>query len=223
MKYARLGIQLAIILALTLGYWKFIQRGIVPPPAAFTAFFEDSRDFDQEQFHILPDYEGFLNSEQSLAVIIDSSQKDVNEISILVEKSKQRLTVYHSGKPVKSYPVVFGENPQGDKLQQGDQKTPEGLFKIRDLYPHETWSKFLWLDYPTTTSWKKHLKAKQQGNISWWDGIGGEIGIHGVPVNGDALIDQGINWTLGCVSLKNSDVDEIYPVVKVGTIVEIVP
>jgi lipoprotein-anchoring transpeptidase ErfK/SrfK len=47
--------------------------------------------------------------------------------------------------------------------------------------------------------------------------IGGEIGIHGVPEGFDKLIDLKFNWTLGCVSLKNKDVDDIYPYITEHT------
>ncbi|MBT3756536.1 MAG: L,D-transpeptidase, partial [Candidatus Cloacimonetes bacterium] len=50
---------------------------------------------------------------------------------------------------------------------------------------------------------------------------GGEIGIHGVPAGYDNMIDEKYNWTLGCISLKNVDVNEIYKLIKVGTRIEI--
>ena len=165
--------------------------------------------------------EELLNYERSLTEIL-GNRTNLDSVSLLVEKSKYRLTVFYGGEPIKSYPVVFGGNPKGDKLHEGDRKTPEGIFRVRDLYPHPTWSKFIWLDYPTPTSWRKHFKAKLGGEIDFSLPIGGEIGIHGVPSGGDILIDEGSNWTLGCVSLKNRDVDEIYQFVKAGTVVEIV-
>ncbi|NET50802.1 MAG: L,D-transpeptidase [Merismopedia sp. SIO2A8] len=140
-----------------------------------------------------------------------------------IEKSKHRLTVFYDAQPIKSYPVVFGKNSMGDKRHEGDRKTPEGIFRIRDRYPHPDWSKFLWLDYPTPQSWRKHYQAKVSGNINWLLPIGGQIGIHGVPTSGDRLIEEQTNWTWGCPSMKNEDVDELYTVVEVGTLVEIVP
>lgn len=155
---------------------------------------------------------------QVLGEIIDKSKT-----SILIEKSKYRLTLYYDKKPVKSYPVVFGSAPEGDKFKEGDRKTPEGIYRIKDLYPHPSWSKFIWLDYPNAASWRKHLQAKMDGKISWLNTVGGEVGIHGVPQGNDELINDRNNWTWGCPSMKNSDVDELYGVVKVGTLVEIIP
>ncbi len=167
--------------------------------------------------------DNLLNYDKSLTKILGEPDKlDKTRISILVEKSKYRLTVYSDKKPIKSYPVVFGGNPAGDKLKAGDSRTPEGVFSIKDMYPHESWSKFLWLDYPTKQSWRKHIKAKQDGTIGWGDSIGSEVGIHGVPANSHNIIKNRSNWTLGCVSLENKDVEELYRFVQKGTAVEIV-
>ena len=127
----------------------------------------------------------------------------------------------YNNEEIKSYPVVFGSNPIDDKLRQGDSCTPEGIFKVRAHYPHKSWSKFIWIDYPTEDSWKKHNTAKSSGFITENAAIGGEIGIHGVPEGYDNMIDEKYNWTLGCISLKNVDVNEIYMIIKVGTKIEI--
>jgi lipoprotein-anchoring transpeptidase ErfK/SrfK len=76
-----------------------------------------------------------------------------------------------------------------------------------------------WINYPTEDSWKKHRQAKEDGLIDESDGIGGEIGIHGVPWNMDYLIDDRMNWTLGCISLKNDDINDFYPCILEGTLV----
>ncbi|MEM1392815.1 MAG: L,D-transpeptidase [Cyanobacteria bacterium P01_D01_bin.116] len=163
-----------------------------------------------------------LNYSQTVEELIGENI-DKNQTSVLIEKSKYRITLYYNQKPIKSYPVVFGSSPQGDKQREGDRRTPEGIFRIKDLYPHPSWSKFIWLDYPNAASWRKHFQAKSQGKISWFDSIGGEVGIHGVTRGSDKIIDTKQNWTWGCPSLKNQDVDELYKVVKVGTLIEVAP
>jgi len=173
--------------------------------------------------HIVPEGDRLLNGDRTIFQILNSETINKNKTSILIEKSRYRLTVYLDKKPLKSYAVVFGENPVDDKLREGDRRTPEGIFKIKELYPHPDWSKFLWLDYPTKDSWKKHINAKIKGIINWTDTVGSEIGIHGVPTGGDRLIDDRSNWTWGCISLKTKDIDEIYQIVQQGTEVEIIP
>ena len=163
----------------------------------------------------------YLGNAPIASLLPSSFERD--KVTILIEKADHRLTVFYDQQPIKSYPVVFGKNPVGDKRNEGDRKTPEGIFHIRDLYPHAAWSKFLWLDYPTPQAWREHFHAKMTGDLSWLLPIGGQVGIHGVPNDDDTLIDSQTNWTWGCPSMKNKDVDELYSVVQVGTMVEIVP
>ncbi len=174
----------------------------------------------QQPMHLLPTAN--LVSDQSLSKLLGSNVER-QKISVLVEKSKYRLTVFYKLQPVKSYSVVFGDSPIGTKLKQGDRKTPEGISRIRSSYPHPSWSKFLWLDYPNAQSWRSHYQAKFSGQIGWLDSIGNEVGIHGVPQNSDDYIDQKNNWTWGCVSLKTADINEIYDYARTGSVVEIVP
>jgi len=162
-----------------------------------------------------------LNKDKAIASLLNLSQIDKTAITIIVEKSKYRLTVYYQNKPIKAYAIALGGNPKDDKLRQGDKRTPEGKFRVRELYHHDLWSKFVWIDYPTVDSWRKHNLAKTRGEIGEFDSIGGEIGIHGVENGQDWLIDRRINWTLGCVSLKNKDINEIYPLLQRGTAIEI--
>lgn len=163
-----------------------------------------------------------LNKNQALPELLPPQFKR-SKISLLVEKSLYRLTLYYDKKPLKSYPVVLGPEPVADKRREGDGATPEGVFHLRNLYPHAAWSKFMWVDYPTHDSWRKHTQAKAAGQIPPNATIGGEIGIHGVPNNANHLIDERQNWTAGCVSLKNPDIDEIYAVSSKGMRVEIRP
>ncbi|MGL6283197.1 MAG: L,D-transpeptidase family protein [Microcoleaceae cyanobacterium] len=164
-----------------------------------------------------------FNYDKSLKDILPKNQTNLADILIQVMKSQRQLIVYYQNKPVKSYPIVLGQNPVGDKQKQGDYKTPEGIFQVHDLYPHPEWSKFIWINYPTGVSWRKYWRAKLAGEINWHDGIGREIGIHGVPAGQDYLIDEKNDWTWGCISLKNQDVDELYEYLQKGTVINILP
>ncbi|MEG4284379.1 L,D-transpeptidase [Microcoleus sp. A006_D1] len=219
-------VGLFLLAASSIFYWKLVRLGYaVPIPYILDVFcFTNCPADDLNVLHIQFPSDNLLNYGKPLAQILGEPDKlDKTRISILVEKSKYRLTVYDNKKPIKSYPVVFGSNPAGDKLKAGDSRTPEGIFSIKDLYPHAAWSKFLWLDYPTKQSWRKHIKGKQAGTIKWNDSVGSEVGIHGVPANSKKIIKNRSNWTLGCVSLENKDVEELYQFVQKGTKVEIIP
>ncbi|MEA5418127.1 L,D-transpeptidase [Spirulina sp. CCNP1310] len=212
--------RLAIIVVVGLGliYKLAVYRGLIPPVVQLLSLTRPIVCPADATLHQVPNT--LINTDQALDQLLPANF-DRRQISILIEKSQYRLTVYYNQKPVKSYPVVFG-NLVGDKQREGDRKTPEGILKIKDKYPHPSWSKFLWLDYPNAQSECKHNLAKQKGKIPWYSTIGGEIGIHGVPVGSDAMIDLRENWTWGCPSLKNQDINELYDFVQIGTIVEIV-
>lgn len=164
---------------------------------------------------------GLINYHIPFDRITDSLKLKKNRARILVSKSKYLLTIKIDTIVVKNYPVVFGFNPIDDKLREGDGCTPEGKFKIKAMYAHKSWSKFIWFDYPNETSWVKHNQAKKKGIIPGQSRIGGDVGIHGVPKGADYAIDQRQNWTLGCVSLKNKDIAEIYKLAFIGMTVEI--
>jgi murein L,D-transpeptidase YafK len=116
---------------------------------------------------------------------------------------------------------VFGNDPLKDKKVEGDRCTPEGNFKIIAKRPHEKWNKFLALDYPTPADIEKFNQRKQRGEIPKNARPGGAIGIHGTWPNDDMVVDRYKNWTLGCISLKNSDLQDLYAYIAVGTPVQI--
>lgn len=162
------------------------------------------------------------NSSISLSKLVDSLKLKKEDLRILIDKSEYKLSILIDSKIIKEYPVVFGTNPIDDKLMEGDRSTPEGHFQIRDFYPHKSWSKFIWIDYPTKDSWIKHNKAKSESRIPNDATIGGEIGIHGVPNGKSGLIAEQVNWTWGCISLTNKDIEDLYKIVYKNMKIEIV-
>jgi len=131
---------------------------------------------------------------------------------LVVRKLTRKLTVYRGLNPLKTYPVVLGANPKNDKLCQGDHCTPEGVYRVAAKFDHPRWDKFILLNYPTTENWLKFGRAKRAGKIPLEAQIGGEIGIHGT--HDEAMNYRGENWTQGCVSMHNQDINEIYPLVS---------
>lgn len=159
-------------------------------------------------------------------VRLDPNRIDVEKVFLLVDKSDYRMYVYEDVKLLKIYKVVFGNKDITDKYQQGDRRTPNGTFRIQTKRWDKRWSRFLLLDYPNQESMQKFKQRQANGIIRQGADIGGGIGIHGVEYASgilDSYVDRRINWTLGCVSLKNQDVNEIYEIVKVGTPVVIRP
>lgn len=142
---------------------------------------------------------------------------------ILIEKSKYQLSVYDEIGWIKTYPVVFGSDDQSDKQYEGDKKTPEGIYKIvNTIFEPQRWDRFLALNYPTSQNIEKfnRIKSTLPKNAT----IGGGIGIHGTGTRPDVTIDLRFNWTNGCISMKNKDVEELYNIIskQSGTEVKIV-
>jgi len=167
------------------------------------------------------------------AIIISSFRKpprvnltnaDKNSFSVYIIKSEYELKVYDSsGEWIASYPVVFGSKDLGDKMMQGDRKTPEGVFHLIGKRKHEKWNRFLSIDYPNQASFEKFRQRKAEGIVPQSALIGGEIGIHGTWPHEDYAIDQYRNWTEGCISTKNQYIQELFNLLPVGTRVEIRP
>lgn len=145
-----------------------------------------------------------------------------NTYSVLIVKNKYELQIYDStGAWIVSYPVVFGNKDLGDKLIEGDRKTPEGHFHIANKRRHEKWNSFMMIDFPTQESMQKFNQRKANRIISADARIGGAIGIHGTWPHEEYAIDQYQNWTEGCISTKNIYIQEIFDLLPVGTRVEI--
>jgi murein L,D-transpeptidase YafK len=140
---------------------------------------------------------------------------------IIIDKSDYELNVYDAEGWLITFPIVFGNKDQGDKLFQGDRKTPEGTFTIINKRPHNKWSRFMSIDYPTAADVQKFNMRKQQGIIPSYAKIGSAIGIHGTWPQEDYAVDQFQNWTEGCISLKNEHVKQLYDMIPVGTRVTI--
>ena len=136
---------------------------------------------------------------------------------IIVDKAANALYVYNQQGRILTYRAVFGEGEPGDKMMEGDNKTPVGLFHIVAKKIHPQWGPFLLLDYPNDDSWRKFNERKAEGRIPYGKGIGGGIGIHGTRPDEDYAVDRLQNWTWGCISVKHQEARQLYDLIPVGT------
>jgi len=136
---------------------------------------------------------------------------------IVVEKSKRTLTLIDGGKTVKTYKVALGGQPVGAKDRQGDHKTPEGIYSVDAKNQNSQFYKALRLSYPNPAD---RANARKLGVST-----GGDVEIHGLGSKWGWLGAKHrlTDWTDGCVALTNEEIDEIYPLINVGTTVEIRP
>lgn len=145
----------------------------------------------------------------------------IGSVRIVIDKSSYELYVYDSKGWFATYPVVFGNNSLADKRMEGDKNTPEGEFKIENKRVHSKWDRYMGLNYPTKESLEKFRLRKQRGEIPSNASPGGGVGIHGTWPHDDYMIDRYENWTDGCISLKNEDIEDLYSYVPLGTPVTI--
>ncbi|HEX4901130.1 MAG TPA: L,D-transpeptidase family protein, partial [Pyrinomonadaceae bacterium] len=141
-----------------------------------------------------------------------------------------QLLLYSRDKLMRTYRLGLGLSPVGDKVRQGDRRTPEGEFYIFTKNDKSAFYLSLGVSYPNGEHAARGLRAGLIGKAQY-DSIiralrakrtppqnttlGGDIYIHG---NG-----AGSDWTWGCVALENEDIEELYQAIAVGTPVTIKP
>jgi murein L,D-transpeptidase YafK len=163
----------------------------------------------------------FFTESKKRTNIIAAKILPVGTIYLVIDKSDYELNVYDDKGWFATYPVVFGNNSLDDKKMEGDRCTPEGVFRIISKKYHNKWDRFIALDYPTKESYEKFKSRKMRGEIPASARIGGGVGIHGTWPHDDYIIDRYKNWTMGCISMKNKDVEDLYSYLPVGTRVTI--
>lgn len=147
---------------------------------------------------------------------------------IVIRKKEAAVELSCGSKKVGTFAATFGANPVGQKEREGDERTPEGVYRISSKSESERFFRFLGVSYPNT---EDLARAKKNGI----DKPGGGIGIHGTKTKLAALSRAWIRlssttglgqfWgpTDGCIGISNEDVALLYESVPVGTKVTILP
>ncbi len=144
-----------------------------------------------------------------------------NPYYIIVDKSEYELYVYDEEGWYATYPIVFGSKDLSDKMKEGDKKTPDGEFKIIIKKIHPKWGPELLLDYPNPTSVQKFNDRKAKGLLPKTARIGNGIAIHATRPGEEWTVDKFYNWTDGCVSVKYTEMKDLYSYIPIGTKVTI--
>ena len=86
---------------------------------------------------------------------------------VIINKAKRELFLMHADKVVKSYRVALGRNPVGPKTQQGDGKTPEGIYSISGRNAASAFHRALRVSYPNSAdrSQARRLGVAPGGDI----------------------------------------------------------
>lgn len=168
---------------------------------------------------------GVLGGLAVLATPARSSASGCTDPRILVVKHLAQLTLV-CAEGARTYPATFGAAPVGHKLKRGDERTPEGTYRISQMTRPERFHRFMRLSYPNEAD---RARARKAGVDP-----GGGIAIHGVRQKYAALARMFIRgagkvsgqvWgpTDGCIGLINEDVEEVFRAARVGTEVTILP
>ncbi len=138
---------------------------------------------------------------------------------VRVVKHERILYLMSGGVPVRAYAIALGDQPEGHKLQEGDERTPEGRYIIDWRNPNSQFYRSLHISYPNEDD---RARARALGVDP-----GGMIMIHGWPnsLGGEEDIARLLytDWTNGCIALTNTAMKEVWERVPDGTPIEILP
>ena len=146
-------------------------------------------------------YNGIPNAPLPSGSVIDS---------IAVHKSRRILEVFSKRNLLKTYKMSLGLSPEGDKIFEGDKKTPEGKYSINAKNPNSSFCRNLGISYPNE---QDIAEATAVGKLP-----GGDIKIHGLGFRGFlGKTHLWIDWTAGCIAVTNDEIKELYGAVPLGT------
>jgi murein L,D-transpeptidase YafK len=136
---------------------------------------------------------------------------------VVVEKSARRMTLFQNGQELCNYRVALGGNPVGPKLRTGDHKTPEGSYVLDRKNASSGFHVAMHVSYP-------HAADRDQEAKRGVD-PGGSIMVQGIK-NGLGWLGRFprlVDWTDGCIALTDSEMEQFWILVPVGTPIEIRP
>ena len=132
---------------------------------------------------------------------------------ILVDKSERKMYLLSGKKTIRKFKIDLGFAPAGHKFEQGDGRTPEGLYYIDRVNTNSRYYLSLGLNYP-------NAKDRALADAAGVD-PGGDIFIHGGPRYKGERGKR--DWTAGCIAVTDKQMGWIYSMVKKGTPIFIKP
>lgn len=173
----------------------------------------------------------------STLLVISSLSLSVNaseSIEIVVSRSAHTLSVKQGDVTLNTFKVAFGSGGKKAKLKEGDHTTPKGAYLINRISDSENFHMFMLLNYPNMADAKRALKgnlinrtqyraillAQIEGRMPPQNtALGGAIGIHGIgdETKDKIEIHQFVDWTKGCIAMRNDEVDTLRRYITPGT------
>jgi hypothetical protein len=137
--------------------------------------------------------------------------------AFIVDKLNHKGHLVRGGRSVESFALELGPGWLDRKIREGDRATPEGCYRIvRKKGDGQTrYHKAMLLDYPNDEDLQRFRRLRSNGMVSRGARIGGLIEIHGDGGKGE-------DWTFGCISLRDRDMDRLYGNLAIGSPVTII-
>ncbi len=136
---------------------------------------------------------------------------------VVVDKGNRVLHLMNNGVAFRTFKIALGLAPVGDKVQEGDQKTPEGKYMLDGRNPNSDFFLSIHVSYPSQAD---RAQARAKGVET-----GGAIMIHGQPnaPTYSAAYYAREDWTNGCIAVSNSDMIDIWLMTPNNVPIEIIP
>jgi murein L,D-transpeptidase YafK len=158
-------------------------------------------------------------------------------VRIEVWKKERTLRAYCKSGAVIVMGVAIGREELGPKARSGDQRTPEGRYRISGAARRGRFHIFIPIDYPAVEDAER---AREGGLLSAAEydriidahragvdppddtSLGGNLGFHGEGERwqGDS---EFFDWTYGCVAVTDEDIEFLSQRLEVGVQVLIHP
>ena len=127
---------------------------------------------------------------------------------IVVNKGQRRMYLLNGTTVLKSYDIALGNEPVGTKHFEGDGKTPEGMYFIDRFNPRSRYHLSVGISYPN--------EQDRAYAAAFMRNPGGDIFIHGRGPEGNQLAPKKRDWTAGCISVTDEEIEEIYAMLQPG-------
>lgn len=147
-----------------------------------------------------------------------------NDAIVKIYKSDRKLELWENDQLIHAFKIGLGFSPKGDKIREGDGRTPEGEYYICTKNEKSRFTLFLGISYPNIKDAERgfkegiidgdtYIKIKQlieaHKRPDWSTQLGGQIGIHG---KGSVF-----DWTAGCIAMDDEDIKSLWEHVEIGT------
>ncbi|HEV7700580.1 MAG TPA: tRNA (adenosine(37)-N6)-threonylcarbamoyltransferase complex ATPase subunit type 1 TsaE [Pyrinomonadaceae bacterium] len=170
------------------------------------------------------------DGEEPRSITVSKGGGSGDDLRMVIQKAERRLDLLRAETIVRSFNIALGFEPVGDKIREGDGKTPEGEFFIFARNPESRHELSLAISYPDVGAARRgvqngvidqethdqivnDIQAKQW--IPQETPLGGRIYIHGGGCDGD--------WTDGCIAVRSDEMRELYEAAFTGMKVIIQP